>query len=137
MRITTPITIQSQRREEPDPLLAAAELLAGAFAAGATALWVADGRVLADAPGLGTETLALRLGKEMLALRLGEKLAIGPPPLCPQAATRNPARRIAPVSSRPSIERRIRVPPRIDPGAGTSRQFSGEAECGSSPVSGG
>jgi hypothetical protein len=62
-------------------------------------------------PVLGGVILAVRLGTEMLALRVGEKLAIAPPPLCPQAATKHPARRIAAASSRLSVKRRIWIPP--------------------------
>jgi hypothetical protein len=120
MRTRAPITIQSQIREELVPLLAAGELLDSAVVAGATALSVADGSAVADTPGLGTEMLtlglggvilAVRLGIEMVALRVGEKLAIGPPPLCPQAATKHPARTIAAASSKLSVKRRIWIPP--------------------------
>jgi hypothetical protein len=107
---------------EVDSLLAVGELVDDATAAGATALWVADGWTAADGLGLGGETLALRLGGVILAvrlggwklaLRLGERLAIGPPPDCPQAATRNPVKRTAAASSKLLVKHRIWIPPRI------------------------
>jgi hypothetical protein len=120
MRTRAPRATHSQISGEVDPLLAVGELVDDATAAGATALWVADGWAAAD--GLGGETLAVRLGGVILAvrlggwklaLRLGERLAIGPPPDCPQAVTRNPVKRIAAVSSKLLVKRRIWIPPRV------------------------
>ena len=122
MRARAPRATHSQMRGEVDPLLAAGELVDDATAAGATALWVADGWAAADGLALGGETLAVRLGGVILAvrlggwklaLRLGERLAIAPPPDCPHAATRNPVKRTATASSKLSVKRRIWIPPHI------------------------
>lgn len=86
--------------------------------------------------GLGGVMLGLGLVGVILGLRLGEKLAIAPPPLRPQAATRHPARRIAAVSSRLLVNRRTWVPPRIVPLTRTSGYLPWGPNCGSSPLVG-